>query len=81
MGGRTRSLFGFLLVLVVGAQLSFAMPAQAATEGSGITCSVFGFVLRPFGFCNNQVTQKISEVTVNNRVFDIRSVVDRGIVA
>ena len=81
MGGRTRCLFGFLLVLVVGAQLSFALPAQAATESSGFTCSFFGFVLRPFGYCEKNEVAAEKEVVVNNRVFDIKSVVDKGLVA
>ena len=62
MGGRTRCLFGFLLVLVVGAQLSLAMPAQAATESSGFTCSFFGFVLRPFGYCEKNEVAAEKEV-------------------
>ncbi len=81
MGGRTRSLFGFLVVLVVGAQLLHIEPtyAAAANEGSGLTCSFFGFVLRPFGYCSERST--VPEPVVEERNFNIRSLFGEGLVA
>ena len=80
MGGRTRSLFGFLVVLVVGAQLLHTEPIYAATDGgSGMTCSFFGFVLRPFGYCT-EPSQEYNP-RVEERSFNVQTILDRGLVA